>query len=154
MLLLNSTVQPCVITFTRLYRFGIDGRDKIVANIFNAKDSWKAIRIIEDGEETGSMTKFSESGTRYDLWSCWYYLKCAGRVTISFARASDHMYYGTLRNPDAAAVRIRAVDTSGNVFEQSRFTGPWPDDYPDLYRKDKSSSIEGAEQSDYTWTNF
>lgn len=139
---------------TRLYRFGIYGSDKIVANIFNAKDSWKSISIMEDGEETGSMTKFTERGTKYDLWSCWYYLKRANRSTISFARASDHMYYGTLRNPDAADVRIRAVDTYGNVFEQSRFTGPWPDDYPDVYRKDRSSSIDGAEQYDYIWTNY
>ncbi len=136
----------------RHYCFGVYGPDKIVANIWNANDNWKSIRIVEDGVEKNSLKKFTETGTRYDLWSCWYFYKVAGGSTTSYGRANDHMYYGTLVNPSAADVRIRAVDAYGNTFEQNVFTGAGASYYPDVYRDDNfGSSIEVAPESDYSW---
>ncbi len=140
---------------TRHYCFGIYGADKIVANIWNASDSWKSIKIVEDGVERNSMTKFTETGTRYDLWSCWYFYKVAGGITTSYGRANEHMYYGTLVNPSASEIKIRAVDAYGNTFEQNAFTRATPLYYPDVYRDapnfDSDSYIEDAPESDYSW---
>lgn len=138
----------------RHYCFGVYGSDKIIANIWNAKDSWQSINLIEDGVETGVLTKFTATGTRYDLWSTYYYLKVAGSNTLSYARSNDHMFYGTLSNPFATDIKIRAVDTYGNVFEQSVFTGPGPEYYPDIYRdveKQNGASVEDVTQTDYNW---
>ena len=110
----------------RTYSFGVEGDDKVVANIWNATDEWR-FEVYEDDVKTADdLTQM----TMYDAWSCWYFYKVLKRNTYSYSRRTAHMYYHVLENPDAREVKIVAKDPYKNVFEQTVFTTRSEEDYP------------------------
>lgn len=110
----------------RTYKFGVEGSDKIVANIWNATDEW-SFEVYEDGVKAA---KGLESMRMYDAWSCWYFYMVLGKNTYSYSRQSRHMYYHILENKAARNVRVVARDPFGNSFEQDIFTTREEKDYP------------------------
>ena len=110
----------------RTYSFGVEGNDKVVANIWNATDEWR-FEVYEDDVKTADdLTQM----TMYDAWSCWYFYMVLKRNTYSYSRRPAHMYYHVLKNPDAREVKIVAKDPYKNVFEQTVFTTRSEEDYP------------------------
>ncbi len=101
-------------------------KNRLMANVWNADDTW-TIEVYEDGVKTGNMTKKA----MIDPWSSAYFCGFCG-LKADYASKADHIYYYTIKNPDAA-LRVVARDGYGNVFEQTKITTPLEVDYPQKY---------------------
>lgn len=109
----------------KTYSFSKSAKGQIVANIWNADPAW-TVNVFEDGALSGKMAAYSDK----DAWTVAYHVGVLGGSS-SYNKTTDHLYYYTLKNPDAK-VRIEAVDRFGRKFVQDEFTDPAsdPGSYP------------------------
>lgn len=110
------------------YKFAVTGKNQIIANIWNADDSWR-FEVYENGVKTADGLK---KVTSRDAWSTAYFYGFCKLTASAYGGTNQHTYYYTKQNADAT-VRIVAYDGYGNVFEQSEITTPAASDYPDAY---------------------
>ena len=98
-------------------QFSKSNTGQIVANIWNWDEDWK-VEVFEDGVLSGEMTKYKDT----DAWTIAYHIDIAG-MGSSAKKNTDHMFYYTLKNPDAK-IKVKATDRFGNTYEQETFTDP------------------------------
>ena len=109
------------------YYFSKKNAGQIVANIWNWDPAW-TVNVYENGAKTGTMTQYSDK----DAWTVAYHIGILNNSS-SYNKATDHMFYYTLTNPDAD-VKVEAIDRFGNKYEQTVFTDP--DSHPGIYHLD------------------
>ena len=109
------------------YYFSKKNAGQIVANIWNWDPAW-TVNVYENGTMTGTMTQYSDK----DAWTVAYHIGILNNSS-SYNKATDHMFYYTLTNPDAD-VKVEAIDRFGNKYEQTVFTDP--DSHPGIYHLD------------------
>ena len=130
------------------YKFNF-AENVILANIFSGDTKWK-VDIYENGKKTGSMTKMGIETTTgctvdelvgtyvltdprrvpdgielsHDMWATGFQMGILGRAKSSNAtfEACYTMWKGTLKNPNAATIKVVATDRFGNKFECSTFS--------------------------------
>ena len=130
------------------YKFNF-AENVILANIFSSDTKWK-VDIYENGKKTGSMTKMGIETTTgctvdqlvgtyvltdprrvpdgielsHDMWATGFQMGILGRAKNSNAtfEACYTMWKGTLKNPNAASIKVVATDRFGNKFECSTFS--------------------------------
>lgn len=126
------------------------GANVILANIFNADDSWK-IKVYEDGSYVGTMTKMAKSNSgpsKYspdpnnpgkpstssslDWWIVAYHTGVLGlgdpkddSKHSGNYKDNYHMYKWNLKNPNAKTIKVEATDQWGNVYTCSDITGDY-----------------------------
>ena len=64
----------------------------------------------------------------YDAWACGYHAGFLKRT--SYTKKTEHLYYYTLKDANAATVEIRATDKFKNTYKQTMFTTNSQSDYP------------------------
>lgn len=108
------------------YTFTKKDKGQIVANVWNADPSW-VVNVYEDGALSGRMTQYTDR----DAWTMAYHIGELGGSS-SYNKTTDHIYFYTLKNPDAA-VTVEAIDRFGRKYTQSEFTDPAtnPGSYPE-----------------------
>ena len=130
------------------YKFNF-AENVILANIFSSDTKW-TVDIYENGKKTGSMTKMDIATTTgctveqlvgtyvledprrvpdgielsHDMWAAGFQLGVLGRSMTANAtfEACYTMWKGTLKNPNAATIKVVATDRFGNQFECSTFS--------------------------------
>lgn len=113
------------------YMFAYTAPSQIVANIWNADNTYWTIDVYENGTKTGQMLPFAAS-TKRDAWATSYHCAVVGRDPANYDKKNiTHLYYYTLQNPQAS-VEVRATDKFGKVYKQSTFTTASPADYPSI----------------------
>lgn len=108
------------------------GDGVLLANIFNADDSWK-IKVYEDSVYSGTMSKIAykkETPTQgtgidnptkpstkssQDWWAIGYLRGVKGRSRESYFTSCFHLYKYTLKNKNAA-IRVEATDRFGRTY--------------------------------------
>lgn len=126
------------------------GAGVILANIFNADDSWK-IKVYEDGSYVGTMTKMAKNNSgpsKYspdpnnpgkpstssslDWWIVAYHTGVLGlgdpkdnSKHSGNYKDNYHMYKWNLKNPNAKSIKVEATDQWGNVYTCSDITGDY-----------------------------
>lgn len=107
------------------YTFSKKAKGQIVANVWNADPAW-TVNVYEDGALSGQMTAYSDK----DAWTMAYHVGVLEGGS-SYNKSTDHLYYYTLKNPDAA-VKVEAIDRFGRKYYQDEFTDPAsdPGSYP------------------------
>ena len=115
--------------YTPNYRFSYAEEGQIVANVWNADETWK-IEVYENGVRTGEMEPFGDDATKRDAWASGYHCGVLGRNPDNYDRTNtSHLFHYTLRNP-SAETEVRATDPFGNVYTQSHLTTGSAADYP------------------------
>ena len=122
------------------------GDNVILANVFNADNSW-TVKVYEDDVYSGTMTMIPnkkvtpDAGTSQsnptkpstassqDWWAIGYHVGVVGRGHVGGTRANYltngfHMYKYTLKNKNAK-VRVEATDRFGTVYSTSTFTADY-----------------------------
>ena len=111
--------------YTSIQQFYYHEANQIVANIWNSDENW-TVDVYENGIKTGQMSRFAADD--YDVWACGYHAGVLGRT--SYTKQTEHLYYYTLKDANAATVEIRATDKFKNVYTQDTFTTNSQSDYP------------------------
>lgn len=91
------------------------GKNTIVANIWNADDKWK-IEAFEDGIKVADLKPLSKA--LKDAWTLGYHIGVIKRNPVNYSPASKHLFLHTMVNPNAR-LEVRATDRFGNVYTQS-----------------------------------
>lgn len=117
------------------------GDGVLLANIFNADDSW-TIKVYEDGVYSGIMSKIpykKEEPTKgtgidnptkpsvkssQDWWAIGYLVGVKNRSRSSYFTSCFHLYKYTLKNKNAA-VRVEATDHFGRTYSSSTIIGDY-----------------------------
>lgn len=123
--------------------------DVLLANIYNADSKW-TVKVYEDGVHTGNMEKIAYNnasftkligsytkedprrspdgvGSSHDMYVAGLFLGVLGRYGSSGLgngswAACFHMYKYTLKNKDAASIKVEAIDRFGNVYTETKIT--------------------------------
>ena len=111
--------------YNGIQRFFYHNADQIVANIWNSDEGW-TVDVYENGKKTGQMSRFAADD--YDVWACGYHAGVLGHT--SYTKKTEHLYYYTLKDANAATVEIRATDKFKNTYKQTMFTTNSQSDYP------------------------
>ncbi len=109
--------------------YGNNDRSYVSVNVWNKTPKW-TFEVYENNQlSSRSLMKYN----MYDCWATYWFYKVKGVNTYTYCQRRDHMYYYKMDNPDAR-LKIVAKDEYGNTFEQTEFTLPTSDHYPDFYR--------------------
>ena len=127
---------------TGYYSFNF-AEDVIIANVFNADDTWK-IEVYEDDVKTGEMKQIATKSVSYDKLIGSYTMSDPRRIASGTIAPYDvwtagiqvgelnrvgsngswiqcyHLYQYKLKNPNAK-VRVVAIDRFGNRYSSDRF---------------------------------
>ena len=130
--------------YSGYYAFNF-GEEVLLANIYNADDSW-TIEVYEDDMFTGYMTKVKQTdvsfnkltgtytmddprrikdGTEaaYDMWVTGIHLSL--NETTSSGRGwtkNSHFYKYELQDPSTENIKVRAIDRFGNEYIETKLT--------------------------------
>ena len=114
------------------------GDGVLLANIFNADDSW-SIKVYEDGVYSGTMSKIAykkETPTKgtgidnptkpstkssQDWWAAGYLVGVKNRSRSNYFTSCFHLYKYTLKNKNAK-VRVEATDRFGRTYSCDKIT--------------------------------
>ena len=114
------------------------GDGVLLANIFNADDSW-SIKVYEDGVYSGTMSKIAykketpaqgtgidnptkpSTKSSQDWWAIGYLRGVKGRSRESYFTSCFHLYKYTLKNK-SAKIRVEATDRFGRTYSCDKIT--------------------------------
>lgn len=110
------------------FKFFYKGESDIIANIWNSDPEW-SVKVYEDGQLSGEMKPF-EGNERRDAWASGYHRGVQGRGDNYDKKNNTHLFYYTLKNPNAD-VKVEAHDPhSGQTYTQTEFTGNTAEFFP------------------------
>lgn len=96
------------------------GSDYIVANVWNYDTDWQ-VKVYEDGVFSGNMMMAYTNFFNNDAWSQAYHIGTLNRNPANYSQISKHSFVYKLKNP-GARVKVVAIDSYGNQYEQTQFT--------------------------------
>jgi hypothetical protein len=94
-----------------------EGAGYVVANIFNADDSWNVVAY--EGDST-TPVKMSKASAKADAYALGYHVGVLNRNVNNYDGANKHTYYYKRSNINAP-VKVVATDEFGNQYTANTF---------------------------------